>query len=949
MDQASDKPVVRFGLFEADLRCAELRHRGAKLKLQEQPFRVLALLVERAGEVVTRQDLAAALWPDGIHVDFDQGVHTAIKKLRRVLRDPISRPRWIETVGRRGYRFIGKIESPNGRAAGPAFVPGLTPFVGRELERQLLQQRFEAARGGQGQVVLVSGEPGIGKSRLALQLAADLRGRPHAWLACRGSPQHQHTPFHPIIELLGQGSTVESELPLEKRWDGFSRALAGAGVKPAEGLTLVSTLLGLAGGDHRPLLVSPEQARRELLATLVAWLVGMARLEPLVVVFEDLHWMDPSTLELLGLLSATGASGPLLLLLTARPELRTPWPLLPHHTHVTLERLGRKQVEEMVRSLAPGAAMPDDVMEVVVERTEGVPLFVEEFTKAVLEAGIGLSALREIPASVRSSLLARLDRLGHAREVAQVGAAIGREFSWPLLRAVSELPDTRLEPALRHLVESELVHQRGAPPKATYTFKHALVQDAAYQSLLESQRRNLHGRIADELVAAYPERAAAEPELLARHAEAAGRTLEAIAGYERAAEQARERSAYEEAIRHLRQAVAVLATQPEGRERDAREEALQLTLGHSLVAARGYTHPEVGGAYERAHALSEVLGDERRLGRALYFLAIFSGQSGQLERAYTLFGRVLAIAEETSDADLALGAHSELGMVEYFQGRFASSLAHCAAALALHDEPRHLGHIVDRKVLALEVSAWNLWVLGWPDRALARIREGVASARQLGHLFSQAHALFFETVVHSQRRAASEQRERAAEVMTLAEVHGFPFWQGLARTFHAAARVAAGEPEAVADLLPGLAQSGGTGNRAGAPGALAIVGEAFLVAGRLSDARGAVEGGIALAAQTGQRHADADLHRLRGEIVLVTGGKPADGEVHFQRALEVARSQEARSFELRAATSLARLWRDQGKPAEARALLQPIYEWFTEGFDTGDLKNAEALLAQLGC
>ncbi len=965
MGEALDPPVVRFGRFEADLRSGELRFRGARVRLQEQPFRALALLVERAGQVVTRQELAAALWQDGIHVDFEHGIHTAIQKLRRALRDPTSRPRWIETVGRRGYRFIGEIESENGGAsdpgalsaprarsfgpATPAFVPGLTPFVGRELERRLLQERFDAAKSGQGQVVLVTGEPGIGKSRLALELAADLEDRPHAWLACRGSPQHPHTPFHPIIELLGRGPAGESELPLEKRWDGFSRAVARAGVKPAEALPLVSTLLGLAVGElHPPLLASPEQARRQLLATLVAWLVGMARLEPLVVVFEDLHWMDPSTLELLGLLGEAGASAPLLLVLTARPELRAPWPLLSHHTHLTLSRLGRGQVEAMVRSLVPGAALPDDVVELVVERTEGVPLFVEELTKAVLEAGSAPGALREIPGSVRGSLLARLDRLGPTREVAQLGAAIGREFSWALLRAVSELPGDRLDAALSGLVEAELVYQRGLPPQATYSFKHALIQDAAYQSLLESQRRELHGRIADVLVAEYPERAAAEPELLARHAEAAGRTQEAIAGYERAGERARERSAYEEAILHLRRAIALLATQPEGRERDAREAAFQLTLGHSLAAARGFAHPEVGAAYERARMLRQALGDTRGLGRALSALAVFSHQSGQVERASALLARVLEIAEETNDADLALSGHAELGVAEHFQGKLTSSLAHCETALALRAERHHRDGILDRAVHALGHAAWDLWMLGWPDRALTRVREAVASARQLGHPFSLGHALIFETVVHLLRRTASEQRERAAELMAFGEKHGFPFFLGLARTFHAAARVAAGEPQAVADLLPGLTQSGGTGSRAGAPGLLSLVGEAYLAVGRHSEAHGAVEGGLALAAQTGQAHFDADLHRLRGEIVLATGSTPAEAEAHFQRALEIARSQEARSFELRAAIRLARLWQDQGKPAEARTLLQPVYDWFSEGFDTGDLKDATALLEELG-
>ena len=951
MDEASDKPVVCFGLFEADLRCGELRHRGAKVKLQEQPFRALALLVERAGQLVAREEFAAALWPAGIHVDFDQGIHSAIKKLRRALRDPVSRPRWIETVGRRGYRFIGKIESTKARAPGLAFVPGLTPFVGRESERQLLQQRFDAASGGQGQVVLVTGEPGIGKSRLALELATDLSKRPHSWLACRGSPQHQHTPFHPIIELLGEGSIGESELPIEKRWDGFSRALARAGVKPAEGLPLVSRILGLTVADGQPPLeLSPEEARRKLLSTLTAWLVGLARLDPVVVVFEDLHWMDPSTLEFLGMLSETCASAPLLLILTTRPELRVSWPLLSHHTHVTLDRLGRKQVEEMVRSLAPKAVVSDDVVQVVVERTEGVPLFVEELTKAALEAGTQLGALREIPASVRGSLLARLDRLGPpAREAAQVGATIGREFSWILLRTVSELVDERLDAALSGLVGAELVHQRGMPPEATYTFKHALVQDAAYESLLEGQRRDLHGRIADALAAQYPERVAAAPELLARHAEAAGKTLIAVDGYQRAAEQARERSAYEEAIRHLRQAIALLATQPEGRERDAREAALQLTLGHSVISGRGYLRAEAEAAYERARELYEARGDARGLGHALYSLAVFSMASAQLEHASTLLARVLAIAEEISDTDLALGGHSQLGAVEHYQGKFASSLAHCQAALTLHDERRHQV-VIDRKVMALIYSAWDLWPLGCPDRALACTREAVGSARELGHPYSLCAALCFETVVRQMRRDVSEQRERAAELIALARTHEFPFWLGLGKTLNAAARVAAGEPEAETRLLRGGFQGGGAsmGAAAGVPGVLAVVGEACLAAGRLSEARGAVDRGLAVSAQTHQPYSDADLHRLRGEIVLANGGVPTDAEKHFQQALEIARSQRARSYELRAATHLARLWRDHGKPAEARALLQPVYDWFTEGFGTGDLKDARALLDELG-
>ena len=325
--------------------------------------------------------------------------------------------------------------------------------------------------------------------------------------------------------------------------------------------------------------------------------------------------------------------------------------------------------------------------------------------------------------------------------------------------------------------------------------------------------------------------------------------------------------------------------------------------------------------------------------------------SAQLERASTLLARVLAISEEISDTDLALGGHSQLAAVEHYQGKFASSLAHCAAALTLHDERRHqVETVTDRKVMALIYSAWDLWPLGCPDRALARAREAVGSARELGHLYSLCAALCFETVVHQMRRELSEQRERAAELIALAKTHEFLFWLGLGRTLNAAARVAAGESEAVAHLLRGGFQGGGASMRAsaGLPGVLSVVGEACLVAGRLSEARGAVERGLAVAVQTHQPYSDADLQRLQGEIVLASGGSPVDVEAHFQQALEIARSQEAKSYELRAATRLAHLWRDQHKRAEARALLQPVYDWFTEGFDTADLKNARALLDELG-
>jgi len=483
------------------------------------------------------------------------------------------------------------------------------------------------------------------------------------------------------------------------------------------------------------------------------------------------------------------------------------------------------------------------------------------------------------------------------------------------------------------------------------------VQEAAYESLLKRTRQQLHSRVVDVLLAQFPERAAAEPEVVARHAELAGRMDDAITYHQRAGEHAQARSAYKEAIGHLGYAIALLATRPEGGERDTREAALQLALGGSLAAAGGYAHPESEAAYERARVLCEALDDAWRLGLALIGLAGFYETRGEVERGRVLAARVLTAAEQSADIELALNGHQMVASTEFFQGKFASSLVHCEAARTLYEVERHHAAVsalaADPGVAVLAIAAWNLWGLGWPDRALTRAREAVVLARQLNHPFSSAYALFFETVLHWLRRDITAQCERAGEVIALSEAQGFPLWLGVGRAFHAAARVAAGETGAAADLLTGLALTAEMGFQAGAPAIFALLGEAYMAAGQVDEARGAVEAGIAIAS-TGQQYTDSELHRLQGEIVLKTVDSqesrvdsPQTAEECFLRALDIARGQEAKSPELRAATSLARLWRDQGKRDAARALLAPLYAWFTEGFDTRDLQAAKALLEEL--
>jgi predicted ATPase/class 3 adenylate cyclase len=816
----------------------------------------------------------------------------------------------------------------------------LTPLVGRELELATLVDRFERAADGEGQNVLVLGEAGVGKSRLAYQLRERLASIPHTWLESRATPYTERTPFFPVIELLAQGLAFAEGDAAADKITKLERGLAAVGFALAEALPLLADLLGLPAPEgYARLSLSPEARRRNSMQLLAAWCLALSELQPLVILSEDLHWSDPSSLELLGRIVEQSATARVLLLATARPEFTAPWPARSNLLALQLARLTRRQAQEMVGGLG-GGGLSAAMVDALVARAGGVPLYVEELTKAVTERGATQDAAA-IPATLADSLMGRLDRLSSAKEVAQRAAVLGREFSYTLLAGMAGLPEAALRAGLARLVEAEILFARGEPPVSTYSFKHALVQEAAYESLLRRTRQELHGRVVDVLTTQLVERAEAEPELVARHAEAAGRIDEAIAHYQRAGERAQARSAHSEAILQLRHAIELVTTQPESAERDGRELTLQAALGASLQAARGYAHAETEAAYERAGALAERSSDPRRLGLARIGLATFYTMRGEVERGRVFAAGVLAEAEARGDEELKLSAHAQVALAEYYQGEFTSSLQHAERAFAPYDPPRH------REVVALDFAALSLWQLGRADSGLARAEEASALARRLDHALSLAAALVHESAMHELRRDSERQRERAAELIALSETHAFPFWLGMGRFFHGLAHVAAGDISALSGVLDGLARTAGTGSRGCAPAFAAMLAEAQRSAGRLAEAQGSVAGGFALSAQTGQRLHDAELHRLEGELLLAQGGTPDAVAERYQQALATARAQGSRAFELRAATSLARLWNSQGKSAEARALLAPIYEWFTEGHGTLDLIEAKALLDEL--
>ncbi len=852
-----------------------------------------------------------------------------------------------------------------------AAATGLTPLVGRQQELALMLERWETVKEGHGQALLLSGEAGMGKSRLVQTLRERRAEEAVSWLECGGSSHHEKSAFHPVIELLEQDLVFEPDDPAETRIQKLKTGLRLLGLADPDALPLLASLLSLPLPEGTaPLALSPQAQRRQTLELLAAWIFALSEQQPLVLVVEDLHWIDPSSLALLDLLIEQVPTARVLLLLTFRPEFEAQWTLHSHLVHLTLHRLSRREVGAMVEGIAGGKALPAVVLDQVVKKTDGVPLFVEELTKSVLESGLltegeeryeRTDALPElaIPATLQDSLMARLDRLGPAKEVAQLAAVLGRRFSFELLEAVSPLDAAALESRLERLVKAELLYRRGVPPRATYTFKHVLVEDTAYQSLLRRTRQQHHARIARVLEERFPERAASEPETMARHCDEGGLVEKAIDYHYRSGERAADRSANAEAADHLRRAIALVGALEPGPERDRRELSLLLALANLLVAAEGYAVPEVKALCERELELCRGLGlgDPPERLQALSGLSAFHTVGGDLEAASELAEEALALAERTGEAASIALAHGLVGLPLYWRGENRRALEHLDRAFTLGSttDPSTRRSLLafasglNPAVLAGSFGSNALWADGRPDAALERARETVELARRGAHPLDIAFALDFAAETHRVRREPERVRELAEEAVAIAEKHGFPLWLAYGRVLRgwALAHSGGGAP-AIEGLQRGLAEAAATGNEAAAPYFLMLLADAQRQLGRDAEARGAVDTGLAISAAKQGACWDADLFRLKAELQLrLEPDALEEAEALLRRALEVARAQAKRSFELRAATSLARLWQRQGKKDEARDVLQPVYDGFTEGFDTQDLKDAKALLEEL--
>jgi class 3 adenylate cyclase/tetratricopeptide (TPR) repeat protein len=819
-------------------------------------------------------------------------------------------------------------------------VRGLTPFIGREEELQLLLNRWQQVREGEGQVVLVIGEAGIGKSRLIGEFHERIRDTPHTWVESAGEQLFENTPFHAVTEMLSQWLELQAGNSVGEQVSHLESALALAGLKLAEAAPLIGDLLQLPLRERYPALtLTPEQKRRRLLAALAGWLFGAARLQPVVMVVEDLHWLDPSTLDLQQVLAEQGATAPLMLLYTARPEFRAQWPLRAHHTQVTLNRLSTRNVRNLVLQVVAHEALSEETLAAVVERTGGIPLFVEELTRAVLEGGDAKSVGREIPVTLHDSLMARLDRLGPAKEIMQIAAVIGSEFSYELLHAVHRVADHELQRYLSSLTNADLLYVRGIAPDATYQFKHALIRDAAYEALLKSRRKELHHLVAHTIDEQLPHMKEAQPEVLARHWTEAGELEPAIAEWSRAGKAAETRNAFKEAQDSYQQALGLLDSLPESHERDLRELELRQAVVRVRFMTTGHANAETMQAMERAVRIAEKSGNLRQLLNLLIARGINALICGDLNAGSSIAARSLELGGREGSPSILGRAHLLQIMAHYYRGELTSAERYFVGGLDYFEHPS-VRRIHGVPVAAFYCGACVAWYSGRADVAGSRMAQMLAVAGQ-NDPFEVAFAGQFAASLLAAMGEYEQAESIALHNLEVAEKQNFAEVAAGCQVTLGLARAQFGDAENGVSLIrQGIGRLEEIGQGEGAALRLSTLAVAQHQAGSLTDALQTIQRALR----------DPDFPIYRPEILRISGelhcksGQTERGEAHLREAIALARQMEARSLELRAALALTKLLRSAGRGAEARTMLAEIYNWFTEGFNTADLKDAKALL-----
>jgi TOMM system kinase/cyclase fusion protein len=849
-----------------------------------------------------------------------------------------------------------------------AVATGLTLFVSRQPELALLQKRWEQTRQGNGQLVLLNGEAGIGKSRLMQVLIKRTAGQAFWDLACRSSPYYHNSALFPVIDLLQRMLGFDRNDNSDGKLAKLEAALERFGFSLPETVPLFAALLSLPCNERYPALpMTPQWQKQKTFDAIVTWLLRATELGPTRIVVEDLHWADPSTLELIDLLVERIPGARLLLILAFRPEFVPPWPAQPHITNVSLSRLARPDTELMIRSVAGGLQLPTEVVNEIAIKTEGVPLFVEESTRMVLESEllrqqnghyVLIRPLPElaIPSTLYDSLMARLDRLGTAKEVAQIAAVVGRQFSYELLRAISPLEETRLTGALNRLVAADLLEQHLSQPRLSYRFKHALIRDAAYESLLRTQRRHYHRRVAEVLLERFAETVEARPELIANHFTEAGLTEEAIVYWQRAGQIALERSANQEAIRHLTKGLALLDTLEETRDRLKQELTLQTTLGTALIATKGFSTREVVGVYARARELSQRVGEAAQVFRVIWGQWLNCCARAECRTALELAEQCLRLAESVGDPDLVLEAHHALGVALLAVGDLVPALEHVERAVTLYDPRQHSAHSHiyghDPAVVCLMHASWTLWLLGRPHQALKKGNESLAFAHKLAHPPTSATAAAWVACLQQMCGNVTAVEELSRAAIAIAAEHDFEYYRTVAIILRGWAFAQRGQiVEGIEQRRLGLEAFRAIGGVLLTSYFSGLVAEAYATAGQAGE-------GLKLLAGVDYELEpwwEAELYRLKGQLMLKRPrvctiqhlNSQAEAEECFCQAIAIAHAQKANSLELRATMDLSRLRLAQGRGSEGRCVLQNIFERFSEGFDTRDLEEAKVLLAQL--
>ena len=841
---------------------------------------------------------------------------------------------------------------------------GLTLLVGREHEIGLLLERWAQAKEGDGQAILLSGEAGIGKSRITETLRERTATDGPVRLRYQCSPYHTNSALHPIIEQLERAAQFDSEDTNEVKLDKLESLLA-LGTSDVEVVAaLLAPLLSIPSeGRYAPLDTTPDRQKELTLEALTAQLRGLSRNQPVLFIFEDVHWADPTSLELLELTIERAQTIPVLVVLTYRPEFSPPWSGHTHVTSLTLNRFTRNLASVMIENVTGGKSLPDEVMEQIIEKTDGVPLFVEELTKTILESGqlseesdryVASGPLLEvaIPSKLHDSLMARLDRLGVVKEVAQMAAAIGREFDYDLLAGVSPLSFAQLRSALDELIDAELVFRRGRSQEGGYIFKHALVQDAAYGSLLKRKRQGLHRRIAEVLQSRFPESAESEPELLAHHFTEAALFKPAVGKWKKAGLRAIDSSANAEAASHLAKALELFGKLEDANDSPQEELSLQIPLATALTAARGYAAPETGDALLRARELCRRIGDTAQMFTVLYRVWSYRYVGGDFQDALELAKECLDLAQSQGERTRLMAAHSALGQNLTSIGRFDAGQQHLEKSVALYHSEEDLtlwqDYGEDPAIVALFWRHWIAWFKGFPEQALSQSQEAIEMTQKRSDMVSVGWGLASAGVLRYLRGEQEATQQAAQDTIDFATEQKLPIFVAFGSILKGWALASLGdEEEGVAQMHRALEQWKATGTKMFVPLFLILLAEGYASSRDFGEALKLLDEASNLVRTSGEVMWESELLRLRGSFLLSASENLAAAESAFNQAIEIAGDQQSHSLELRAATSLARLWQGQGKLDEARELLGPIYEWFTEGFDTADLKEAEALLKQL--